>query len=389
MIMRPSLVILPVLMQSIPSATATFVVNYKAEFTYFLGAFCNGEYPVLMAFCQAGGQIQLVEDPVPDTVVCVPTPALDLPEDASSGLTCTTDSCESSNDPAGCIDAWRTSLSVDDGNFGEIHYSCSGESTNQVGSYFSFLNSGTGTCEVCTYDVDTCILLDNFNFHVARLSVLCPPFESADDYVNEDTFTECCLAGFSFQEILWGGPQHAMNCGSGDNCEFSACEVEFGDDLTVVANPYAFQHCIQASDASGVSTPMLNQPPVEPATNSGSYKAEFVASFGFFMNEPGLYTWYSNLLGSCFAEMPTTTLRIVCSQNGKISFVESTASTVTCENEGSDTLLCKDSAPLSADSSIFEYVNGFQQIFYVSAAVGCALNHLPGVILQQQKRYPI
>jgi hypothetical protein len=362
-----------------PRVTGNLVVNYMAEFTYFRGAFCEGPFPVLMAVCENGGQIELVEDPVPSTVICAPTPASDLPQGASSGLTCTTASCADSTDAVGCAEDWTTSLSLEDGNFAEIHYSCSGDSADQVASYFSFLNSGTGACVECTLDPDSCVWLDGFNFHVARLSVLCPPFESAEDYVNEDTFTECHNTSVSIQEVIQGGPAHAMQCISGTNCGYSACDVEFGDGLVVSATPYSFQQCIQSSTASNVTTPILTESPAEPATNPGTYNAKFSVVFGMFMVDAE-WNWLSG--GSCYADMPTTTLQIVCSQNGTITFDESTVPSMQCENDGRSTLLCRDSIPLSGEEGGSTYFNALQQITYVSSTDGPAYIYLP-------QQYPV
>jgi hypothetical protein len=354
------------LLSSMMGISAEFVVNYKAEFSYFLGFFCEGEYPVVMVVCQDGGQIQLVEDPVPSTVVCSPTPATDLPPDASSAITCTTDSCD--GDPT-CGEAWIT-RSLDEANFAEIHYSCSGESVDQVKSYFSFLNSGGGTCGVCDLALDLCIYAENFNFHVARLSVLCPPFESADDYVYEDTFTEC-QNGFSAPEVIFDGPSHSLNCLSGTNCEFNPCDVDFGENMNVLTSPHSFQQCIQSSTVSNTIPPQVDQPQAMPATTPGKYTAQFSASFGFIVVDPDywLISFGSN---PCSSETPTTKLQIVCTQGGTITFLESTVSTVTCEKEGSDTLLCRDSVPLINEDSSFgvdtsSYFNFFQQISYVSS----------------------
>ncbi|CAB9527921.1 expressed unknown protein [Seminavis robusta] len=349
------LAVLLLLGAQVEVASGSFVVNYMAEFTYFRGFFCFGPDPVLMAVCE-NGQIEAGET-LPEEIVCeLVEDSNDLPLDAASAVRCTMGSCDGESSCSD--DSWRTISDLSNGNFGVIHYTCTGETAQDVGSYFAYLNEGTGGCAA-----STSIWLDNFNFHVARLSVWCPPFEGVEDFVNEDTFTECSQ-GFARPEILYSGPFDALNCISGDNCEFSSCdEVDYGD-LKVLASPHMYEHCIQ-SDAV---VPQIQEPQVEPAPMPGTYSATFAASFGFFMVDDEY--WFDKS-GLCSAETPTTSLRIVCEQGGTISFRDSSAPTMTCDHDGTDTsaLICQDTEPLSRGDSNFgtdtsTYYNYFQQIEY-------------------------
>lgn len=296
--------------------TANFRARYVGRFQAFEDSSCATPSPVLRAYCIGDIAIESTSSP---SIVCTPL-AAGIGPAGSNGIecvnTCTGTACESI---------------YLKGSIGEVFFSCSGPGLYDVGSLFTWEDSGDGSCQADPTS-------SGVNFHVASMGVFC---DDVNGFVFDDYFFDC-----PFPFPLDSNPGDEYSCISGKVCEGNVCTVDYNIVIVEADVPYFQDRCVES--LTGLTITPAPSPGV--ITPGFSVIARFEASWAIEVDEASA----SSCSGSA------RTLRMTCTNGGAITLIDNVSTSVQCSNPSPDVLECTDSS---------KGTNEFHSVVYVSTRI--------------------
>lgn len=296
------------------ASSALLEATYRGRFQYLTGGICSGPPPVLTCKCASGASLVLLSTSHP-TIVCTKSDS----ETAECVNTCT---------ESVCSDIWDDSDTPITGVYGNITFSCTGDS---VDAQFVYQDSGNGNCGIGG--------IDRRNFHIAQLGIACSDSPDGGFLFDGNSFD--CTSGESLDAgrrvIPASQPDGIYTCAAGASC--SSCTVEFDPVIIDVDEHRLRDECITSLD--GMPIPNLSAPDPTPSP-PGDYKATFQAEWAVAFVSKNTCDVLTN-------EGPTITLQCL---NGGIRLIGTLESTVQCIRQGGDTLVCTEPSGESYLSSI-------------------------------------
>jgi hypothetical protein len=332
------------------STTATYWVNYTAQFQVTQDTSCTAPSPVIRVLC-AGTDIQVhaTSDP---SIVCSTTRRVS--KSGFSYLECT-NTC--ANDT--CSEIYlNVDQDVADGPFATIDFSCAGSTLVDV----------DGAMEIVEpTDQPSCAASASQNvtrvFNVARLGVSCPPLNDEGNIaqgnsaasttrtiVYDDYYFECSPSRASYP---LSDTDNSYTCLDGKNCKGAACNVNL-TSLYVDADVPAFQDtCVQTATPS-IPIPEYTAPNVSAAELAAgtTYTARFEAAWS---------VQFTPRTEFCPGVIP---LVVIACWNSEIRFISSIHDSMNCSLLAG-TAFATNSLGCSADGPGVG-INEFVSVVYVS-----------------------
>jgi hypothetical protein len=298
---------------------ALYLVKYAGEFQVLRDSVCQSPSPTIRLYC--GGDIALGKI-LASSINC--TALTDLPSSNYSGLECT-NSCTGT----ACEKVYLNQGSVEDGPFGRVEFTCSGNLPENVFGAIAMVDSGDGSC------LSNLGSTHSLNFQVARLGVLC-----GSDYVFDEYYAECGLPSglYGHQDNF----SDAYSCFDGKNCAGVACTVNFTSFLVTASVVNFLDTCVVSSIPIPAPEPLPNLPP-----SSVVVTAQFEANWGQLSSSSACSS----------GDLPK--VRIRCLQGGTITLIDKPTTTIDCQKNGTDTLVCETT----------ESAAGFDSLTYVRVVV--------------------
>jgi hypothetical protein len=315
------------------SQTLNYRATYKADFQHLHDSDCSADKPILQISCY--GTAMTILNRTDDTIMCT---ALSTPE-IDNGM-----SYQCINTCTNCASVYEASGSIKEGPFASIIFMCEGDDIEQVNAKYSFTAGNPGSCDftVATY---------SRNFHVAQLGVLCPADTGGRDYMYDDTYAECYIAGSATLSFVTDTANQTENdiytCVTGNNCDGKTCSVPF-DDIDIYATLPSFSSVCVETLADVGATP-TKAPQVSTGNTATEYKVQYEASWGQVLGLDAVQQ-------SCASANPSISVK--CLAGSSIQYINSTDASMICTAVSESELSC------SGDASAI--MDKFTTVIYVS-----------------------
>jgi hypothetical protein len=244
-----------------------YSARYVGRFHQVLTPGCLGSRPSMLAVC--AGQVQITGTSHA-SIQCYEE-ITTLADGRSAAL------CENTCEGAECEEVFVSTEYLGGKNrgasFGQVLFTCSGSSINDVDAAFIVPASRASECDGTDFVP--------VSFHVVQLGVVCPTKEG-EIYVIDDQYSEC---GFDNLSQIYGTGHYS--CLAGGTCpEETACRIEF-DQLVVSADPFYFNECIKSEVETGreaLKPLQVFAAPEPPPRDPGQYTAGFQADWSIILD---------------------------------------------------------------------------------------------------------
>ena len=234
-----------------------------------------------------------------------------------------------------CDGVYRASnaSSFFDKSFGSVMFMCESEDYRNVSATFIYAEDNA-TCSSST------IGLQNRNYHVGRLGILCP-VGSNRKYVFDDSYFECTGSDPAINTQVDSGD--AYTCTSGNDCGGQECDVIINRIGIASDVPTFFDSCVEKTTNVTIATPT-----VSPATSSFKYTAQFEANWAVLYDSEVAMNSCTNARGGAI---------VSCDNGSSIAYLNSTDASMNCTVLNDFELSC-----IGSEDSIN---NQFTRVVYV------------------------